>query len=277
MSEGTQRRWIAEAEARRFRDFALVQRAASEPCPCLEPARNGPAWVERLRAMMPVLVRTGAVRRSFPVGTAFALATSSTGRPKAPVREVHADRVLVTVLFTDMVESTRRAAELGDRQWCALLDRHDCLSRQQIRRFRGREIRSQGDGFLATFDSPARAVRCASAIAAALAPLGVAVRCGLHSGEVEQQRHGINGIAIHIASRIVAMARAGEALVSHTVRDLVAGSGLNFQDRGIHLLRGVPDEIRLFAIVPVDDLGLQFKSQASSAQPAASIFSAFNR
>jgi len=256
MREGIQPRWIAEAEARRFRDFALVQRAASEPYLGIVPGRAGPAWFGRLRAMMPTLVRTGAGRRSLPVDTAFAFAAGSAGRLKAPAGEVHANRVLVTVLFTDIVESTKRAAEIGDRQWRALLDRHDYVLRRQISRFRGREIKNLGDGFLATFDSPARAVRCASAIAEALAPLGVAVRCGLHTGEVEQQCHDVSGIAVHIAARIAALAPAGEALVSRTVRDLVTGSGLNFQDRGIHLLRGVPEEIHLFAIVAADDAGL---------------------
>jgi class 3 adenylate cyclase len=256
MRKGTRLRWIAEAEARWFRDFALVQRAASEPCCCMVPGRAGLAWFDRLRAMMPSLIWTGAGRRLFPVDTAFAFATGSAGRLKAPVRELHADRVLVTVLFTDIVESTRRAAVIGDRQWRALLDRHNCVLRREISRFRGREIKNLGDGFLATFDSPARAVRCASAIAEALARLGVAVRCGLHTGEIEQQRYDISGIAVHIAARIAAMAPAGEALVSRTVRDLVTGSGLNFEDRGVHLLRGVPEEIHLFAIMHRDALGL---------------------
>jgi class 3 adenylate cyclase len=161
--------------------------------------------------------------------------------------EFEADRVLATVLFTDIVDSTKRASELGDRQWRALLDRHDAAVRQQIGRFRGREVKSLGDGFLATFDGPARAVRCASAITQTLQPLGIAVRSGLHTGEIELKQDDISGIAVNIAARVVAMARPGETLVSNTVRDLVAGSGLRFQDRGFHLLRGLPEEAHLFS------------------------------
>jgi class 3 adenylate cyclase len=270
MREGTQLRWIAEAEARWFRDFTRIQRATSEPHRCVVPRRTGRAWFNPLRAMMPTLARAGAAGRSVLADTAFAFAMGSSERLKVPVCEAHADRVLVTVLFTDIVESTRRAAEMGDRQWCALLDRHDGISRQQIRRFRGREIRNQGDGFLATFDSPARAVCCAAAIAEALAPLGIAVRCGLHAGEIEQQCSGINGIAVHIAARIAALALPGEALVSRTVRDLVTGSGLQFRGRGVHLLRGVPEAMHLFAIAPHADAGPQLKIVTCAPGPARS-------
>jgi class 3 adenylate cyclase len=163
--------------------------------------------------------------------------------------EVEADRVLATVLFTDIVDSTKRAAELGDRQWRALLDRHDVAVRQQIGRFRGHEVKSLGDGFLATFDGPARAVRCAAAIAGTLQPLGLTVRSGLHSGEIELKQDDIGGIAVHTAARVLAMAGAGETLVSSTVRDLVAGSGLRFQDRGRHVLRGLPEEVHLYTVL----------------------------
>jgi class 3 adenylate cyclase len=163
--------------------------------------------------------------------------------------EVDVDRVLATVLFTDIVDSTKRAAELGDRQWRTLLDRHDAAVRTQIGRFRGHEVKSLGDGFLATFDGPARAVRCAAAIAGSVQPLGLTVRSGLHTGEIELLRGDIGGIAVHTASRVVAMAGPGETLVSSTVRDLVAGSGLRFEDRGLHALRGLPEEMHLYTVV----------------------------
>jgi class 3 adenylate cyclase len=163
--------------------------------------------------------------------------------------EIEADRVLATVLFTDIVDSTKRAAELGDRQWRALLGRHDEAVRQQIGRFRGHEVKSLGDGFLATFDGPARAVRCAAAIAGSVQPLGLAVRSGLHTGEIELNRDDIGGIAVHTAARVVAMAGPSETLVSSTVRDLVAGSGLRFEDRGLHALRGLPEKVHLYTVL----------------------------
>jgi len=161
--------------------------------------------------------------------------------------EAEPDRALATVLFTDIVDSTKRAAEIGDRGWRALLDRHDEAARQEIARFRGREVKTLGDGFLATFDGPARAVRCASAIIERVRPLGMDVRSGLHTGEIEIQREDVGGIAVHIAARVVGLADAGEVLVSSTVRDLVAGSGLRFHDRGSHKAKGLPEPLRLFA------------------------------
>lgn len=163
--------------------------------------------------------------------------------------EIEVDRVLSTVLFTDIVNSTKRAAELGDRQWRALLDRHDTAVRTQIGRFRGHEVKNLGDGFLATFDGPARAVRCAAAIAGSVQPLGLTVRSGLHTGEIELNRDDIGGIAVHTAARVVAMAGPGETLCSSTVRDLVAGSGLRFEDRGRHALRGLPEEVHLYTVL----------------------------
>jgi class 3 adenylate cyclase len=163
--------------------------------------------------------------------------------------ETEADRVLATVMFTDIVESTRRAAELGDRQWRALLDRHDDTVRQQLARFRGQEVKNLGDGFMATFDGPARAVRCAASICESVRPLGIAVRSGLHTGEVEWKRDDVAGIAVHIAARVAAEAEAGETVVSSTVRDLVAGSGLRFQDRGIRALKGLPEEMHLYSVL----------------------------
>jgi class 3 adenylate cyclase len=158
------------------------------------------------------------------------------------------DRVLATVLLTDIVDSTKRASELGDRRWRALLDRHDDLVRQEISRLRGREVKALGDGFLATFDGPARAVRCAAAIAEAVKALGLQVRCGLHTGEIELKGTDIAGIAVHIAARIAAQAQGSQVLVSSTVRDLVAGSGLRFVDEGARSLKGISDEVRVFSV-----------------------------
>lgn len=159
------------------------------------------------------------------------------------------DRVLATVLFTDIVGSTRQATELGDRRWLDVLTRHDTAVRQQLARFRGREVKTTGDGFLATFDGPARAVRCAQAITEVVNPLGLQVRAGLHTGECELLGDDLGGIAVHIGARVAEQAGPGEVLVSSTVKDLVAGSGLVFESRGAHSLRGLPDEWRLYAAV----------------------------
>jgi class 3 adenylate cyclase len=158
------------------------------------------------------------------------------------------DRVLATVLFTDIVDSTRRAAEIGDREWHALLDAHDAVVRAQLARFRGREVGTAGDGFLATFDGPQRAIRCAMAIRDAVQALGLEVRAGLHTGECELRGDDIGGIAVHIGARVSALAGPNDVLVSSTLRDLVIGSGLEFDDRGTHQLKGVPGEWRLFAV-----------------------------
>lgn len=161
--------------------------------------------------------------------------------------EIETDRVLATVMFTDIVESTKRAAELGDHQWRALVDNHDRMVREQLTRFRGREIKTLGDGFLATFDGPARAVRCASSIVESVYSLGIDVRIGLHTGEVELKDNDIGGIAVNIASRIADISGPGSTLVSSTVRDLVAGSGLRFEDRGHHALKGLPEDLHIYA------------------------------
>jgi class 3 adenylate cyclase len=161
---------------------------------------------------------------------------------------VEDDRVLATVLFTDIVDSTRRAAEMGDRDWRALLDAHDAIVRAQLTRFRGREVNTSGDGFLATFDGPQRAIRCAMAIRDAVHALGIEVRAGLHTGEVEIRGDDIGGIAVHIGARVSALAGSDDVLVSSTLRDLVIGSGLEFDDRGAHQLKGVPGDWRLFAV-----------------------------
>ena len=162
--------------------------------------------------------------------------------------EVADDRVLATVLFTDIVDSTRRASEMGDRDWHALLDAHDAVVRAQLSRFRGREVNTSGDGFLAMFDGPQRAIRCAMAIRDAVQSLGIQVRAGLHTGECEVRGDDIGGIGVHIGARVSALAGPNDLLVSSTLRDLVIGSGLEFEDRGTHTLKGVPGEWRLFAV-----------------------------
>jgi class 3 adenylate cyclase len=158
------------------------------------------------------------------------------------------DRVLATVLFTDIVSSTERAAALGDRRWRDFLEGYYALARRELARFRGREIDTAGDGFFAAFDGPARAVRCAEAIRAGALSLGVEVRSGLHTGECEVFGDKVGGIAVHIGARVASLAHPGEVLVSNTVKDLVAGSGLAFEDRGAHALKGVPGEWRLYAV-----------------------------
>jgi len=158
------------------------------------------------------------------------------------------DRVLATVLFTDIVGSTEKAAALGDRRWRDLLDTHHATIRRNLARFRGHEVKTTGDGILATFDDPARGVRCACAIADEIRPLGIEVRAGLHTGECEMIDDDVGGIAVHIGARVAALAGAGEVLVSSTVKDLVAGSGLRFRDRGSRSLKGVPGEWHIFAV-----------------------------
>ena len=164
-------------------------------------------------------------------------------------REVQSesDRVLASILFTDIVGSTNRLVELGDRGWKDLLTRHHVLVREQLKCHRGREIDTAGDGFLAAFDGPARAVRCGQAIMEAVKPLGIHVRAGIHTGECEVMGEKLGGIAVHIGARIGALAAPDEVLVSRTVSDLVAGSGLRFKERGVHTLKGVPGSWQLLA------------------------------
>ena len=159
------------------------------------------------------------------------------------------ERALATVLFTDIVGSTTMAAEMGDHAWRELLDRHNATVRAEIERFRGRVIGTQGDGFLATFDGPARAIGAAHSIIEALNRLGIVVRSGLHTGEIEIVDNDVAGLAVHIGARIAALARPGEVLVSRTVKDLVAGSSIEFEDRGVHSLKGVPDRWQVYAAV----------------------------
>jgi class 3 adenylate cyclase/pimeloyl-ACP methyl ester carboxylesterase len=158
------------------------------------------------------------------------------------------ERVLATILFTDIVGSTAKLAELGDRRWRELLQQHHAIVRRQLTRFSGRELDTAGDGFFASFDGPARAIRCASTITRAVRELGLEVRAGLHTGECEVIDGKVGGIAVHIGSRVASQARANEVLVSSTVKDLVAGSGIAFQERGIVELSGIPGEWRLFSV-----------------------------
>jgi class 3 adenylate cyclase len=159
------------------------------------------------------------------------------------------DRALVTTLFTDMVSSTERAAELGDERWRALVDRHDEITRTELDRYGGRAIKTLGDGFLAAFEGPAKAIRCARAICAEVRPLGVELRAGVHTGECERRGADLVGIAVNVGARVGALARPSEVLVSSTVRELVLGSGLEFTERGTHVLKGVPGEWRLYGVI----------------------------
>jgi class 3 adenylate cyclase len=156
--------------------------------------------------------------------------------------------VLATVLFTDLVSSTERAFQLGDQRWRDVIAAHDSAAQRQVDRFRGRLVRSTGDGMLATFDGPARAIHCAVAVRDAIRNLGMDVRAGLHTGEVELMGADLGGVAVHIGARVQGMAGPGEVLVSSTVKDLVAGSGLDFEDRGSHALKGVPGEWHIYRV-----------------------------
>ena len=195
-----------------------------------------------------------AARSREPAGDEHDIAAGESDAALATVREFligasespDDERTLATVLFTDIVGSTERATALGDRAWRDLLERHHEVVRREIRCHRGREIDAAGDGFFATFDGPTRGVRCALAIRDAVKSLGLEIRGGLHTGECERVDYTIGGIAVHIGARVAAAASPGEVLVSRTVKDLVAGSGLRFVDRGVHVLKGVAGEWRLF-------------------------------
>jgi class 3 adenylate cyclase len=165
-----------------------------------------------------------------------------------PDGSVELERVLATVLFTDIVRSTELAAALGDRRWRALIERHHAVVRRELGRHRGRELDTAGDGFFTIFDGPARAIHCACAVRDAVGALGITIRAGLHTGECKRIGDKIGGIAVHIGARVAAAARPGEVLVSCTMKDLVVGSDLRFADRGAHVLRGVPGEWRLYAV-----------------------------
>jgi class 3 adenylate cyclase len=168
-----------------------------------------------------------------------------TGHRESPTDDF--DRVLATVLFTDIVESTRRASQMGDHTWRKLLDSHDQIARQIVQKHRGNLIKTTGDGIVATFDGPGRAVRCALAFRAAAEQIGLPLRAGLHTGEVEMREHDIGGIAVHAAARVMAQCDPSEVLVSRVVTDLVAGAGLKFSERGSHELKGLPGHWDLFS------------------------------
>jgi class 3 adenylate cyclase len=158
------------------------------------------------------------------------------------------DRVLTRVLFTDIVGSTERLTAVGDQRWKQVLDRHDSIVRDELRRHHGREVVTTGDGFVATFDGPARAIRCTEAITSAVRGLGIQIRAGLHTGECELRGDNVAGLAVHIAARVGAVARADQILVSSVVKDLVAGAGITFEDQGEHALKGVPNAMKLYAV-----------------------------
>jgi class 3 adenylate cyclase len=248
MRKSIQLRWLEHGEAKSVREQARLQRAASEPPVNIVHATTGPAWFHSPRAMIRALGITVAAMPSLSVVRRIWAKAGFRATCGPPPTDVDYDRVLVAVLITDIVDSTKWAAEAGDRDWRVLLDRHRDATRYHIKRFGGREVGNRGDGFVGIFDSPSRAIRCASAISGAIAPLGILLRSGVHAGEVHLKGGEISGIAVHIAARIAATAHPGEACVSRTVRDLVVGSGLVFEDHGFHRLRGVPEEIHLYAM-----------------------------
>jgi class 3 adenylate cyclase/pimeloyl-ACP methyl ester carboxylesterase len=178
------------------------------------------------------------------------------------------DRILATMMFTDIVGSTVRASELGDARWRALLDRHDELVQEHVEAAGGRVVKTTGDGSLCILDGPARAIRCGQAITGAVRDLGVEVRVGLHTGECEVVENDVAGVAVHIAARVCAAAAAGEVMVSRTVRDLVAGSGLELRGRGVHELKGVPGDWELFAAAGGDSDAIQVQPESARTQPA---------
>jgi class 3 adenylate cyclase len=219
------------------------------------PVQVGAYTAERLRSARFVEL-PGVGHLALGTGTGAALIQAELERFLSDVwqtggwEETEPDRVLATVMFTDIVSSTETAIEVGDRRWRELLARHDGLVRRELLRYRGREVHTTGDGFLAVFDGPARAIRCAAAIVAGVHELGLSIRAGVHTGECELAEGKVTGIAVHTGARVAAHAAADEVLVSSTVRDLVAGSGIEFEQRGTHQLKGIPGEWRLFAVQP---------------------------
>jgi class 3 adenylate cyclase len=247
MRKTIQSRWIEQAEARAFLERAAWHCAESEPHVSVTYAAAGSTGNEWLRQLPRTLRRKIAAIQSFPVGTGIWTTARSRAASRLSSAELDDDRILLAILITDIVDSTKRVAKMGDRAWRLLLDRHDRATRDQIKRFGGSEVGNRGDGFVGVFDSPTRAVRCAAAITDATVPLGILLRCGVHVGEVHLNRKEISGLAAHIAARIADAARPGEALVSKAVRDLATGSGLVFEDRGVHQLRGLPEDVHLYA------------------------------
>ena len=221
---------------------ALVMNRTGDPCANVEAARD-------MASRIP-----GAKFKEYP-GNSHSMMLDDMETVLSDIQEFitgerpidSSDRILATVLFLDIASSTERAAELGDTPWRNLLNSYYAIVRKELARFRGKETNTTGDGFLATFDGPARAVRCALAIALAVRQLGIEVRAGVHTGECELMGDNVGGIAVHTGARIMAKADPGGVLVSGTVKDLVSGSGINFQDHGIHQLKGIPDEWRLFS------------------------------
>jgi pimeloyl-ACP methyl ester carboxylesterase/class 3 adenylate cyclase len=194
------------------------------------------------------LVEVPGVDHFFFTGNSEAFLSETEKFVAGLVGPPESDRQLSTVLFTDIVGSTELAAQVGDRRWREVLEAQRVVVRRELDRYRGLEIDTAGDGFLATFDGPGRAVQCAALLRDAVKPLGIEIRAGLHTGEVEVLSEGLAGVAVHIGQRVLAEAEPGEVLVSSTVKDLTAGSGLEFEDRGLHALKGVPEEWRLFAV-----------------------------
>ena len=222
----------------------LVLHRTDDP---LEPVQSGRLLAERIPGA--TLVELPG-RDSLPwIGEAEAVLEQIEVFLTGARRTAEPDRALATVLFTDVVDSTARAAAMGDRPWRDVLEQHDRIVRAEIGRMRGREIKTMGDGFLATFDGPARAIGCAAAIAEGVRALGIEIRAGLHTGEIETLGDDVGGIAVAIGARIGALAAPGDVLVSSTVKDLVAGSGVAFEDAGEHELKGVPDRWRLYRVV----------------------------
>lgn len=241
------RRWLFDVDVR-----AVLSTVS---CPVLVVARRD-AWIGAGHARHLGDAIEGARVVELP-GSADLLFTGDTDRLLEEIEafitgstgSAQPHRVLATLVFTDLVGSTTRAVELGDRRWRQLLDQHDTIVRAALERFDGIEVKHTGDGFLARFDGPARAIRCATEIRSGVADLGLDTRIGVHAGEVELRGDDIGGIAVHIGARVESVARSGEVLVSRTVRDLVAGSGIELVDRGRHELKGVPEEWQLFAVV----------------------------
>ena len=230
-------------------EYDVRQLLPSLSLPVLVLAPEGSERLVHARATAALI--PGAVVRALPPTASFLWHPSHVDEIRSFLGVAQApkqlDRVLSTVLFTDIVGSTDTAARLGDARWRALLAEHDQTAKEEVRRHRGRFIHTAGDGLLAIFDGPARAVRCAQAIATAVRPLGLEIRAGCHTGEIELAGDDVLGIAVHISARIAALAGSSQVLVSSTVKDLVAGSGLVFEDHGMHKLKGVPDEWHLYA------------------------------
>jgi class 3 adenylate cyclase len=247
MHDKIQLRWIEQAEARTVRAYARLHRARSEPYTTIT-YTDGGTWLDWLGKLARPLRRQVALEGIPTVDNITCPKARSHTAARFSAADMDYDRVLVAVLMTDIVDSTKRVAEIGDRDWRMLLDRHDDMTRRWIKQFGGWEAGNRGDGFVGIFDSPARAVRCAVAIADTIASLGILVRSGIHVGEVHVNSEQISGMAVNVAARIATMACPGEAFVSKIVCDLVTGSGLIFEDRGIHHLRGLPEEFHLYSV-----------------------------